>query len=202
MRRRTFLHAASAALGTGIAGCLAGRVSTGNRSGTDADHTAAGTDADHTAAGTDADHTADGTEPSRVTVDLTVRNLDGRRRSGTVSIVHDATPACRYATPACGRPSTRTVALDAPFDLASGDGRRVGTATMEIHRDGDAVDAYAIEVDTDAGSGRLDGLAAGATATVGRDDAGASPWRVVAGRYRIRAVLGSDGVAWAWQSVP
>lgn len=177
MRRRHVLQTAGSALATAFAGCVTSVVNTPSTSG-------------------EADLTTNRKSPGggTVRVSLTLENRGGDPRSGRVEIVHVGTPACRYSTPQCGKPSRRTVALGSEFDLAAGETRRFDTVEMALEADDNAVDTYAVEVETDAETSALVGLEAGAAATVGRDAASDYPWRVAARTYEVRGRLTAEGV--------
>lgn len=177
MHRRRMLRTASLALGATLAGCLGGSAIAGG------DPSATTTADAGTASRTDDAPTGE------ATVRVTVENRDERPRSGRVAVVHTETPTCRYATPKCGAPSRRRTPLDAAFDLDAGERRSFARVGLGVDVGDSTVDSYSVRVDSDAGTGELAGLEAGAASTVGREEAGAYPWRVAPRAYRIRATL-------------
>lgn len=170
------LRTASLALGATLAGCLGGSALA------DDDPSATTTDAGTTSRSDDA-------PAGEATVRVTVENRDERRRSGRVAVVHTETPRCRYATPKCGAPSRRQTPLDAAFALDAGERRSFERVGLGVDVGDSTVDSYSVRVESDAETGELAGLEAGAGATVGREEAGAYPWRVAPRAYRIRATL-------------
>lgn len=191
MHRRTVLRTASVALGSALAGCINGATLADEQTPTEQTPDS----------GTDTETTTDGHSANEVTVELTIENRDERPHSGTVEVTHRMTPACRYSTPQCGQPSKRNVALDASFNLSGGGQRTFQPVTMGIETDSQTVDGYSVEVSTGSQTDVLNGLEAGAAQIVGREDVDKFPWRVVGRGYPIRAIITSDGIETAVQSV-
>ena len=151
--------------------------------------------------GNDTETTTDTPSDDEMAVELVLENQSDQFRSGTIEMSHLLTPACRYVTPECGRPAERTTALETSFDLASATQQSLQPVTMGINSAADTVDSYSVEVSTGSRTGTLRGLEAGAASTVGRDQAGDYPWRVVARHYQVRVIITSDDIEITVQSV-
>ena len=191
MHRRTVLRTAPVALGSALAGCIDEAILADGQSDSE----------QSTDSGTDTETMTDESSSTEMRVALTIENQADRAQSGTVEVSHILTPACRYESLQCGEPSRENTALDTSFDVETGEQQVFNDIGMQVGADDTTVDSYAVEVRTDSIAGELTGLEAGGASVVGRKKAGTYPWRVTGQEYQIRAILTSDGIEIAVQSV-
>lgn len=169
MRRRTVL--AATGLATSLGGCLG---------------------APTAATSPDAPDASDLLE--EVPLHITITNNDDTSHTVDVEFIHAMTPACRYTTPDCGKPTRRSTDLDRTVTLDPGAQATYEPAVTTLEPGDDSVDTYAFTVSTAAGGeATITGLEAGATATIGRSSAAAYPWRVSDRGYRLTAELTPAG---------
>lgn len=181
VQRRTLLQTSAAALCTALAGCASGLASPNDQpSGTEQTP-----DGDETTTDTDA-------SMRHASVRVIIENRTDAVKSGTVSVSHTMTPACRYATPECQRPSTQNTPLEKSFTVDAESETEFGPVSVGIEAEGDTVDSYTATVRADEQTETVTGVEPGAAAIIGRDKAGDYPWRVAAREYIINAVITTD----------